>query len=216
MAEVAFPKILNAKHLRSRADILARPSPVPQMGGVYAWYFRRPPPGVDLTGCHRLDDLWLLYVGISPKPPPADGRPGSRSTLRKRLQTHLRGKAAGSTLRKTLGCLLAAQTGFPLRRVGSGQRMTFTNPGEQALDAWLDENAFVAWHATPSPWLLERQILASGLPLPLNIRDNPCLDHVLTLSAVRAAATAAALALPVVSDNGGARRRGAIATSPTD
>jgi hypothetical protein len=149
--------------------------------------------------------MTLLYVGISPKEPPANGRAASQSTLRKRLQTHYRGNAEGSTLRKTLGCLLAQQTGFPLRRVGSGNRQTFTNPGEQALDTWMSENAFVAWHACDRPWELEREILASGLPLPLNIRDNPCEAHTAVVRAVRRAAVAAALDEPIVTDSGGAR-----------
>lgn len=55
----------------------------------------------------------LLYVGISPKAPPSNGGAPSRSTLRKRLQTHYRGNAEGSTLRKTLGCLLAGQPDIP-------------------------------------------------------------------------------------------------------
>lgn len=55
--------------------------------------------------------------------------------------------------------------------------MTFTNPGEQALDAWMDANAFVTWQASERPWEIERRILASGTPLPLNIRDNPCVAH---------------------------------------
>lgn len=121
--------------LRSRDEVLCRPSPVPLEPGIYGWYFRQVPAQIDVSGCHSIGGLTLLYVGISPKAPPANGRPPSRSSLRKRLQTHYCGNAEGSTLRKTLGCLLASETGFPLRRVGSGGRQTFTNPGEQALDA---------------------------------------------------------------------------------
>ncbi|WP_409243755.1 GIY-YIG nuclease family protein, partial [Enterobacter cloacae] len=59
------------------------------------------------------------------------GKPNSRSNLKKRIKTHYSGNAAGSTLRRTLGVLLSCSSGFPLRRVGSGSRMTFTHPGEQ-------------------------------------------------------------------------------------
>ena len=50
------------------------------------------------------------------------------------------GNAEGSTLRRTLGCLLAEQLGIELRRVGSGRRFTFLR-GEQALSGWMAQNA---------------------------------------------------------------------------
>lgn len=186
---------------------MTQPSPVPDRPGVYAWYFRQVPPGVDTTGCITVDGLALLYVGISPKEPPTNGRAPSRSSLRKRLRTHFGGNAAGSTLRRTLGCLLAETTGFPLRRVGSGERLTLTNPGEQALDDWMSRNALVTWLAIDKPWELEREILRSGLPLPLNIRDNPSGSHVTFMREVRNHAMSAARLLPVVLDSGGPRRK---------
>jgi hypothetical protein len=201
-----FPHVARASDLHSRNDVLSRPSPVPSAPGIYAWYFKRPPSQIDTTGCYSVAGMTLLYVGISPKEPPSNGHRPSRSTLRKRLQTHFRGNAEGSTLRKTLGCLLASESGFPLRRVGSGTRQTFTNPGEQALDAWMGENAFVTWHACDRPWKLEQEILSSGVPLPLNIQDNPCEAHTALVRAVRRNAVAAALTLPIVTDNGGPRR----------
>lgn len=207
MPVARFPFAAHTSELRSRDEVLSRPSPVPSEPGVYAWFFKRVPRQIDVTGCYSTDGMTLLYVGISPKEPPTNGSGASRSTLRMRLQTHYRGNAEGSTLRKTLGCLLASETGFPLRRVGSGQRQTFTNPGEQALDAWMRENAYVTWHSCDRPWAVEREILASGLPLPLNIRDNPCEAHKFVVRAVRRRAVAAALEAPIVTDNGGLRRR---------
>ena len=190
----------------SRADLIARPCPAPAVGGVYAWFFSRVPAGIDPSGCYVVDGWTLLYVGISPKEPPINGRPPSRSTLRQRLRTHLAGNAAGSTLRKTLGCLLAEELGINLRRVGTGDRYTLTNPGEQRLDAWMADHCRVAWREVIDPWRLEREILASGLPLPLNIRDNPCLAHTAVVQAVRATAMRAADALPIIVDSGGPRR----------
>lgn len=206
MPDSQFPTITGREGLASRADVLARPSAAPRSPGAYAWYFRRVPPGIDATGCLVREGLTLLYVGISPSEPPTNGRVPSRSTLRQRLRTHYAGNASGSTLRKTLGCLLADDLGFSLRRVGSGERLTFTNPGERVLDEWLAENALVTWVVAERPWEKERQVLKSGVPLPLNIRDNPCAAHTELLSGVRRRAVAAALALPVVADNGGARR----------
>src|SRR5206468_309815 len=110
--------------------------------GVYAFYFREPPPGVDTSQCYRVDEHSLLYVGIAPKPPPLNGRAPSRSHLRQRLRTQYGGNAAGSTLRRTLGCLLSAQLTIQPRRVGS-TAYTFTNPGEQLLDDWIRQHAFV-------------------------------------------------------------------------
>lgn len=127
--------------LWSRAEVLTRPCPVPKSPGVYAWYFRAPPAGVPLEGCIRHGDLALLYVGISPKAPPSDGRPGSRQTLASRIRYHYNGNAEGSTLRLTLGCLLGDELDLELRRVGSGRRLTFTVEGEQRLSAWMSDHA---------------------------------------------------------------------------
>ena len=157
---------------------------------MYAWYFGEVPPLIDATGCHRWKDLTLLYVGISPKAPPLNGRPPSRSTLRARLRTHYAGNAEGSTLRRTLGCLLAPRLGIELRRVGSGTRYTFTNPGERLLDQWMSEHAFVTWIEIKHPHRVEREILASGIRLPLNIDGNPCLDDVVALSEICALCSA--------------------------
>jgi hypothetical protein len=96
-------------------------------------------------------------------------RAPSKSHLRQRLRTHYFGNAAGSTLRRTLGCLLSDQLAIQLRRVGSGGRYTFTNPGEQLLDEWMKRHAFVTWTETNAPWALEKQLLSSGLRLPLNL-----------------------------------------------
>lgn len=45
----------------------------------------------------------------------------------------------------SLGCLLSEALNIRLRRVGSGRRHTFTNPGEIALDTWMAKHARVAW-----------------------------------------------------------------------
>jgi hypothetical protein len=200
-----FPRVGLAETW-SRADLVARPCPAPTAAGVYAWFCSRVPVGIDASGCYAVDGWTLLYVGISPKEPPTNGRPPSRSTLRQRLRTHFAGNAAGSTLRKTLGCLLADELSVALRRVGSGDRYTLTNPGEQRLDAWMAAHCRVAWREVADPWRLEREILAAGPPLPLNIRDNPSLAHTTVVQTARAAAMRAADALPIIGDSGGPRR----------
>jgi hypothetical protein len=204
---MTFPALQDAAELVTRAQVLATPSPVPRSSGIYAWYFDAVPPTINVSGCLTVDGHTLLYVGISPKEPPQNGRAPSRSTLRDRLRTHYAGNAAGSTLRKTLGCLLQDELGWPLRRVGSGFRFTLTNAGEQALDAWMARHARVTWLAVERPWEVERELLQGGPPLPLNIKDNPCAAHVLHLSSVRRRAVVAATALPVVLQDGPRRAR---------
>ena len=189
--------LLHPARLWTRAEVLARPSPVPATPGIYAWYFLPLPIAVDTSRGVEVDGWRLLYVGISPKPPPANGTAASRQQLRSRLRQHYRGNAAGSTLRLTLGCLLASELGLQLRRVGSGQRLTFAD-GERVLSGWMGSHARVCWMAHPRPWELE-QALVAWLDLPLNLHGNAHHPGYQQLRVVRAAAKATARALPVWS-----------------
>jgi len=71
------------------------------------------------SACLSCGEYRLLYIGISPSSPPANGKEPSKQSLQHRLPYHYRGNAEGSTLRLTLGCLLANQLGIELRCVGS-------------------------------------------------------------------------------------------------
>lgn len=204
--DATIAQLLAPKQLAIGTMAAARADGAPRASGIYAWYFDRIPAGIDASSCHRAGDWTLLYCGISPKKPPVNGRPPSRSHVHQRLRTHFGGNAAGSTLRLTLGCLLEAETGTILRRVGTTGRLTFTNPGEQLLDAWLHMHARVAWATHPAPWEPEERLLVSGLPLPLNIEGNPCAAFTGPLSALRSAAKRRAKALPLIGDSGGPRR----------
>ncbi|WP_330995922.1 GIY-YIG nuclease family protein [Cupriavidus necator] len=82
--------------------MLSKPCPVPREPGLYAWYFKQVPAGVPTSDCIRVGDLTLLYIGISPRAAPLNGKPASRQRLRHRVQYHYRGNAEGSTLRLTL------------------------------------------------------------------------------------------------------------------
>ena len=141
---LTFGELLHPAVVHSRADVLARPSAVPSVAGLYAWYFDEPVPGVPRHGCHVSDHGTLLYVGISPGPPPRNGKAPSTQNLYKRVRYHYTGNAEGSTLRLTLGCHLAQTLGIELRRVGSGIRLTFTPSGEAALSEWMARHARVA------------------------------------------------------------------------
>jgi hypothetical protein len=197
--------LLRPERLYSAAEVVARPSAAPALPGIYAWYFDIEPPGIDGAGCHSLEGRQLLYVGISPQAPSANGKK-SGSHIRRRLRTHYGGNAEGSTLRYTLGCLLGLTLGIELRRVGSGRRFTFTNPGEQILDGWMMRHTRVCWVACEEPWRAEAEMLASGLILPLNIDDNPCARSVDITKTARARAKQAARLMAIVADNGGPRR----------
>jgi hypothetical protein len=185
----------------SRTEVMSKPSPVPPVNGVYFWWFKEIPPGVPTEGCITSDGYTLLYVGISPD---QRGKPNSRSNLRKRIKTHYSGNAAGSTLRRTLGVLLSGLSGFPLRRVGSGSRMTFTHPGEQWLDVWMEKNAKVHWLPVDAPWELE-DTLISSLSLPLNIQGN-AHGFKMTLSGMRSQAAADARLMEIADERGFRRR----------
>ncbi|TCM41762.1 GIY-YIG nuclease family protein [Kribbella sp. VKM Ac-2568] len=173
-------------------DVLTRPCPVPAISGVYAWYFDQPPPHVPTQGCHITAAGALLYVGISPKAPPKDGRAGSRP-LRSRIRYHFRGNAYGSTLRLTLGSLLSEELGIQLRRVGSGQRMAFGHD-EAVVSDWMAHHAHECRAATATPWLLESRLI-HNLVLPLNLDQNKHSGAELT--AARANQRARARELPI-------------------
>jgi hypothetical protein len=199
--------LLRPARLYSASEVASRPSPVPARPGVYAFYFNETPPGIITAACHQVNRHALLYVGIAPKAPPLNGRPPSKSNLRHRLRTHYCGNAEGSTLRRTLGCLLGEQLGIKLRRVGSGGRYTFTNPGEQLLDEWMQQHAFVTWVETSAPWGLEKHLLSSVLRLPLNLDGNPWLEAAAVVSAARLKARQRADELEIIADSGGPRKR---------
>ena len=191
---------VNPVRMYSCGEVLARPSPVPAQDGVYGWWFRKLPPLVVADACRLHQGLRLLYAGISPNRPPQNGRTPSKQNLRGRIRYHYTGNAEGSTLRKTLGCLLAGELGIQLRRVGSGTRMTFAG-GEQALSAWMAENAYVSWVVRDRPWELEDALIAT-LDLPLNLQGNPLNQFHPVLAGVRAECAAQAKALPVIPNPG--------------
>lgn len=149
-------------------------SPAParslRLRGSTGWWFRELPTTLGTSGCAKKDGLTLLYTGISPKKPPASGGAPSRQTLRTRIKTHYTGDAAGSTLRLTLGILLAEQLGIALRRVGSGDRLTF-HTGEKQLSEWMHAHALVSWIESVEPWEVGHRLI-TALDVPLNLDSN--------------------------------------------
>jgi hypothetical protein len=189
-------QLTHPTRLWSRAEVLVRPSPVPQRPGIYAWYFRNLSGCVDPTNCVSFKDSTLLYMGISPKEPSQNGERSSRQTLRSRIRSHFRRDADASTLRLTLGCLLSQKLGIELRRVGAGDRTTFAI-GEQKVSSWMEENANVVWVECDEPWKVEREVIAT-LSLPLNLQHNQHHAFWTKLSLIRADARKMANALPII------------------
>jgi hypothetical protein len=189
-----------AANIHTRAEVLARPNPVPQESGAYGWWFGEIPADIDTTACEKRDGLILLYAGISPKEPPKNGRGPSKETLRSRINTHYTGNAEGSTLRLTLGCLLADHLQIELRRFGSGIRMHFGH-GERDLSRWMASNARVAWLPCPQAWLLETHLLET-LDLPLNLHGNARHPFYPNLSRIRGEAMKRARSLPALPNPG--------------
>lgn len=183
--------------LYSRFDLQESPKLIPTENGIYFRWIKNLPEIVPLEDCIQIKEYYLVYSGISPD---KKGKPNSKSTLRTRLRTHYFGNAEGSTLRRTLGILLAQQSGFPLRRVGSGKRMTFTHLGEQWLDHWMEENTRISWILDPEPWVLEENMFKS-VSLPLNLKGN---EHVFksSLSTLRKEAITQARILEIANELG--------------
>jgi hypothetical protein len=192
----AVEEFLKAGALLRRDQVLAPGCPIPATSGVYGWWFDEIPADVPTASCVRRGGWTLLYVGISPKAPPRNGAAVSRQTIRSRVRYHYRGNAEGSTLRLTLGVLLADRLGIELRRVGSGTRRTFS-AGEQELSAWMADHARVSVIEHPTPWTLEAQLI-STIDLPLNLDQNRHHGFHAALSAHRRAAKALATTLPIL------------------
>jgi hypothetical protein len=164
---------------------------------LYAWYFSDVPQVVSREGCLTIEGRTLLYIGIAPD---KASKPDSRQSLQSRIRYHYRGNAEGSTLRRTLGVLLTEKSGFPLRRVGSGKRITLTHAGERHLDEWMGRNAFVAWVACPEPWVLERALLGR-FSCPLNLKDNAHHSFAPVLKRMRIDALLRARELPIATEH---------------
>jgi len=194
--------ITNPVALYSRPEVLSTYSLLPSVPGIYGWFIKDIPGNVSIDGCVTKGPLTLLYVGISPD---KIGKPNSRQNLRKRITTHFRGNAEGSTLRRSLGVLLAEESGYPLRRVGSGKRMTLTHSGEQWLDDWMTDNAFVCCLEHQAPWEFEDELLSS-LSLPLNIKGNRDHPFARVLTEARIQAIRNAREWPIAIENNQRRK----------
>jgi len=179
MVNANFPAIIRAitspTKLWGRSEVLASNCPVPPKPGIYGWYFREIPPNVPTKDCIQVSGVTLLYVGVSPRNSQSTGN------LCERIKYHFEDNAEGSTLRRSLGCLLAGTLSIQLGH--KGKSMHF-GPGECQLNKWMDENAYVVWAEHPKPWLLEKPIVKKLSP-PLNITHNTKHPFCATLKTIR-------------------------------
>lgn len=167
----------NPDRLWGRAELTSSPSLMPASAGIYGWYFDAlPHPSVHGVG--TLVGPWsLLYIGIAP------GRPGSASNLRKRLRNHLSGNARGSTLRLSLGSLLADELGLTV--VPASGKVSF-GTSEAILSKWMDDHARVTWVEHPEPWTVEAEVVRT-LHVPLNRDHNHSHPFYRAMGELRAA-----------------------------
>ncbi|MEQ8931119.1 MAG: hypothetical protein RIE24_04305 [Silicimonas sp.] len=163
--------LLKPKRLVAARDILARPDLVPDLPGIYGWWFDGALARVPRDGAVRCGGFDLLYVGIAPRPPGRAGR-SSKSTLRRRLvRNHLRGRLSGSTLRRTLAALLGEELALSVRR-GPASRPVMARADEDRLTAWIAGHGALSWVPTPAPWDPESELLRAGPALPLNVKGT--------------------------------------------
>ena len=148
-------RILNPLTLHSVADVRIAPA----SPGIYGWWMKEGALDVPDAAYPQQDGHQLLYVGISPRKPSAAGRVSS-GNLRDRLVTHATKDASRSTLRRTLGVLLADELGLTLGVHGG--REHYGTRGEALISRWLIENARVAWAVDPQPWNAEDELLADA------------------------------------------------------
>ncbi|WP_336646265.1 GIY-YIG nuclease family protein [Microbacterium sp. USHLN186] len=180
-------RILNPLMLHSAADVRNAPA----SPGIYGWWMKRGALDVPEAPYQEQNGHQLLYVGISPRKPSAAGR-ASNGNLRKRLVTHATKNASQSTLRRTLGVLLANDLGLTLGVHGG--REHYGAQGEALISRWLIENARVAWAVNPQPWEAEDELLEHAtLALNLDRRSDAFARSIsdrrrAALAATRAAA----------------------------
>lgn len=176
--------LLQPRRLIKAQEVLADRKTIPDVGGVYGWWFNAPLAGVPLDGTLERDGYRLLYVGIAPRKPSAAGS-YSKSTLRKRIAgNHLGARIGSSTLRRSLSWLLKSDLGFDISRNTAGKPV-MSMEDEASLTAWMGEHAAVSFVADPQPWDIEDALVQSGPALPINI-DGSSHPFSMTLKALRA------------------------------
>jgi len=206
LAKIAEP-LLHPARLYSASDILSKPCPVPPLPGVYAFYFNEPPARYRHTRVSPGRAACAAVCGHRAKAPSAERKPEQISPPKAAAKKPLPGQRIGLDFATDAG--LSAERATRDQAAPGGQRgpLHLHKPGEQVLDAWMRQHAFVTWVETNAPWELEDYLLTSaGLRLPLNLDGNPCPEAVSTLAAIRLKARQQADRFDIVIDSGGPRK----------
>lgn len=161
-----FEPLFAQKALMPVSEIQRNPLLIPDVGGIYTWWFRGTLPEVPLDNTLEINGYRLLYVGVAPS------TSNSSSTLRRRIvRDHLGRRMATSTLRRSLAVLLAKELDLEISRSQRG-KLVMSNNDECRLTAWLAEWAAVSFLANHAPWQIEDLLIQTGPALPLNIKGS--------------------------------------------
>lgn len=159
---------------------------VPDETGAYFWFFRSVLEKLFTEAMEerlhwqtvlKHNQYALLYVGI------AEGQ-----TLRERIvEKHLRPNSHASTLRFSIGSLLAHKQELPrVEGLLSGKFALAENSGiENMISKFLREHAMVSWIQAKEPAAIEGKLLGrcKDLSFPLNIKNNGTHPFCRTLKA---------------------------------
>ena len=166
MSHEITEQLKTPKNWLSRADLLTRPSPVPRVQGIYAWYLSNIPGGFDLGVQHVHQDHKLVYVGVAP------GRPNAEGELHQRLRIHCRGKLRRSTFRRTVAAMLTLGPSPPSEYAAMLDSPAPAGALNDMVSQWMERHARVCWLEVADPWQVEPGVISALTP-PLNIKDNP-------------------------------------------
>ena len=169
---------------------------IPDEPGAYALFFDSGTCLLERSGYLDFDKAYppsfdgfdLLYVGAT------------MDSLRRRAMQHVVGDSRTSSLRMTVGALLAGD--LDLDPVGDGSRTYFNfGDGERRLTQWLCAHTRVAVHPCSQPFTIEKWLLREyAIPLNLSERKrHPFSKYLMALRAVYAGRPISALKNPLVA-----------------
>lgn len=154
------------------------PDQVPDAPGVYTALLERRDGLVK-----ALEDAGLDHSALADEPRPIVYIGSSGSSLRRRLRTHVVGDSRRSTLRMTLGALLAPQLG--LEPIGTPGHTYFEFGGQEAvLSRWIEDHLSFAFFECVAPVSIESAMIIQCRPA-LNISYQRASRHARRLMQLR-------------------------------
>ena len=153
-------KFFSSSSVTRIADFLNKDTLIPKLPGYYGWLFDKNPGVTRYEWLSGVNELKLLYIGISPSKGSCNN---SNQNLYNRIRRHSIGNASTSTLRLSLGCLLD----LPL--VSINNRFVFDR--EDQLTEWIISHAYVVYREDDAPWEKEDNLIKYYQP-PLNLANN--------------------------------------------